>query len=912
MSDAKAWIEKKAAASLNPAQVENALLQLEKSWNVPQPSLVDLIENFPLGESALIHLIAISSVCATRLVQHPEILLWLSEPEISMIPRDGAQMVGDLHDMAGDDFAADNFKPLRVWKNREMIRIAVREIADAASLEETTAELSQVAEICIRRVLQHWEAELRQRHGSPNAKFAILAVGKLGGMELNYSSDVDLIFLYNAEGQLSSHLSYHQFFNRVAEKILTTFNGAHAEGLLFRVDLRLRPEGSSGPLARSLESMENYYSGFGETWERLALIKARGIAGSRELAYDFLRQHQPFIYPKIATPDLLEQIGYIKQRIERDVVGSENLHRDVKLGRGGIREIEFVVQTLQFIHGARSAFLQETSTLKALYELAQLELIPQKEIVELDRAYRFLRQTEHRLQIEAEQQTHTVPDEPEHLRRVALSLGFSSAEEYIAELNEQMQRVRSIFERVVDTETRGKESTADELQIFANQAQAERALNELAQKPRSGHVSSRTRQTSRKLRPLLLQALGAASDPDFALNQILRFVEAYGMRSMLFELLVSNPRLLELLVRTFDSSRFAGDLLVRHPHLLEEITRAESFGRTIDVEEHLKELRSLRDPQNVDLIRAYRQHQLLRIFLRDVLNLADVGTVLREQTALAEACLVQLAGIIAPNDLTIIALGKFGGRELGYGADLDVVFVGEDIGFAQKLLAISAQPSAEGSLPRIDTRLRPDGEKGPVVCSLATFEQYYSSRAQLWELQALTRARPVIGPQQKEFVEVAQSAWKRAGTDPELWPKIDNMLERIRRDRGSGSDFLDFKTGTGGIIEAEFLAQALQMRAGIWQPNWTAAVEELGRHGVFSPNELRDIRQSYDLLRRCESALRRWEDKTVSALPPDPGEQRKLAVRLDYANFEALRLEYQEARQTIHSFYRRFCESCHS
>src|SRR4051812_41545853 len=426
MNDARDWIGDKARESLNPAQVETALLELGKNWKDESRPYADLLRDFPLGDRVLIHLLAISSVAAIRVTQHPELLSWLCDPDVSLIPRDGAQMVSDLQRIAGEDFAADNFKALRIWKNRELTRIALRDVADAAPIEETTAELSQVAEIAIRRVFQHWNDELRAKHGSPDAKFTVLAVGKLGGSELNYSSDVDLIFLYDNEGQLSPHLSYHQFFNRLAEKILGTFNSAHIEGPLFRVDLRLRPEGTAGPLARSLESMENYYSGFGETWERLALIKARGIAGSRELDYDFLRQHQPFSYPKIATPDLLEQIGNIKQRIERDVVGSGKLHRDVKLGRGGIREIEFVVQTLQFIHGARSAFLQQTSTLKALYELAQLELIPEKEIVDLDRAYRFLRQTEHRLQIEAEQQTHTVPDQPEHLRRIALSLGFSS------------------------------------------------------------------------------------------------------------------------------------------------------------------------------------------------------------------------------------------------------------------------------------------------------------------------------------------------------------------------------------------------------------------------------------------------------------------------------------------------------
>src|SRR5213078_1337622 len=282
-------------------------------------------------------------------------------------------------------------------------------------------------------------------------EFAILALGKLGGGELNHSSDVDLLFLYSEEGQFTPQFSYHEFFNRLGNKILETFSTPHPEGSLFRVDLRLRPEGSAGPLARSLESMENYYAGFGETWERLALIKARGIAGNRELAYEFLRQHQPFIFPKSPTRDVLEEIGSIKRRIERDIVGRENIERDVKLGAGGIREIEFVVQALQLLHGARNAFLQETGTLKVLPVLADLELLSHQEARTLEDAYRFLRSVEHRLQIEAEQQTHTVPENSDALRRLSRSLGFSSAQKFNALLREHMQKVRAIFRRVIST-----------------------------------------------------------------------------------------------------------------------------------------------------------------------------------------------------------------------------------------------------------------------------------------------------------------------------------------------------------------------------------------------------------------------------------------------------------------------------
>src|SRR5213596_547489 len=406
MAGGNSWIRAKATASLNPSQVETTLFQLNERWLATAPPLAEVIEQFALGEAALLHLLAVSSICATRLTRNPETLLWLFQPEVCLASRGYTEMYRELRALAGDSVANQSFAGLRTWKGREMTRVALRELANVAPLEETTGELSQIAEICIRRVFEHWNAEFRKRYGSPSAEFVILALGKLGGGELNHSSDVDLLFLYGEEGQLTPRISYHEFFNRLGKRILETFSTRHPEGSLFRIDLRLRPEGSAGPLARSLESMENYYAGFGETWERLALIKARGIGGSRELAYEFLRQHQPFIYPRSASPDLLDEIAGIKRRIERDLVGPDKLEREVKLGRGGIREIEFVVQALQLIHGAHHAFLQEASMLRALRALRQLDLLPSDEVVKLDEAYRFLRRVEHRLQIEAEQQTH--------------------------------------------------------------------------------------------------------------------------------------------------------------------------------------------------------------------------------------------------------------------------------------------------------------------------------------------------------------------------------------------------------------------------------------------------------------------------------------------------------------------------
>jgi glutamate-ammonia-ligase adenylyltransferase len=902
------WIKEKSAASLYPAQVETTLIQLNEAWPETALPLPDAIQNFPLGEAALLHLFAVSSICAARIIQNPELLLWLSQPEICRQTRDQIEMANELYRMAGSEVAVNNFRILRRWKNKEMTRIALRELANAAALEETTAELSQLAEICVREVFAHWNGKLRESSGSPAAEFAILALGKLGGRELNHSSDVDLIFLYSEEGEVSSRLSYHQWFNRLAEKILETFSIRDPEGSLFRIDLRLRPEGSAGPLARSLESMENYYAGFGETWERIALIKARRIAGGRELAYEFLRQHQPFIYPRSPTPDLLDEIAKIKRRIERDALGMDELDRDVKLGRGGIREIEFVVQTLQFIHGGRNAFLQETSTLNALRALAELELIPPAEVVDLDRAYRFLRQVEHRLQIEAEQQTHTVPRDPVALKRLARSLGFDSANEFSAALKKTMQNVRSIFDRVISSAP--AEGALPDLKLFNDEKAAARSLADLLKPTSASHVAQRTKQIFAKLRPALLDQMAKTADPDAVLNQFVRFVEAYGLRGLLFELLATNPTLLELVIKTLDGSRFAGDLLIRRPQLVEEITRDKNFNQPRPIAEHCARLESFgSSATNLDPIRAYRQRQLLRIMMRDVLGVAEASVIFAELSELAEACLTFTNTLLGGENVTIVGLGKFGGGELSYGADIDLLFVGDDTRSAQNLVTAMTQPSAEGTIASLDARLRPDGEKGPLVAPLAAYESYYRERAQLWEIHALTRARPISGPLQTAYLDVVQRIWREVGKQSDLLAKIDNMLERIRRERGSGSEFPDFKTGSGGMIEAEFLVQALQMRSGIWEPNWQRALKALQENKIVSDRDASSATQSYELLRRAETALRRLENKNVSTLPPAPEEQEKLAMRLGYKTADLFAKEYRAARETIHTLYDRYIKS---
>ncbi|HEY1582475.1 MAG TPA: bifunctional [glutamate--ammonia ligase]-adenylyl-L-tyrosine phosphorylase/[glutamate--ammonia-ligase] adenylyltransferase [Chthoniobacterales bacterium] len=893
--------------SIRPAQVERVLAALAANWAPEGSPLDQVISGFPLGREALFHLLSVSSICGARLVQHPAMLFWLANPENSADRRGFGRMLTDLHNLAGrKSIAAENFRLLRFWKNREMVRIALREVAGVAPFEETIVELSQLADICLTKVYEHWHNDLRQRWGAPESPFAIIGVGKLGGRELNHSSDVDLIFVYGDEGQLAAKFSYHEWFTRLGNKIIETFAASDPAGSLFRVDLRLRPEGSAGPLVRSLESMENYYAGFGEMWERLALIKARWICGDRELAYDFLRQLQPFVFPKSPTPDLLDEVAAIKRRIERDIVGFEDRERNVKLGVGGIREIEFVVQALQLLHAARHPFLQEASTLKALRGLAELEFLPNEDAASLESAYRFLRRLEHRLQIEAEQQTHTLPEDGEGLEKLARSLGFGDGPALLGALRERMEGARVIFQRVVQETASG--SAAPSYENFRDQAQAAKAVTQLGESAAGFHVAPRTRQIFRKLRPLLLDWLNRAVDPDATLIQFVRFVEGYGFRSLLFELLAANPRLLELLVKTFDASEAAAGWLIRRPQWLEELTRSGMLDRTFRIAEHLERLESLgATAANLDEVRIYRHRELLRILLRDVLHLRPLPELLAEQTDLAEACLLFVDRLLNPDQsLTLVALGKFGGREVGYGADLDLLFIGDDARAAQNLIAKMGHNSAEGRVALLDPRLRPEGEKGPLVCSLDGFRRYGENRAQFWEVQMLTRARAISGRRRFDFEALAGELWRAAGERDDLVRQIENMLVRIANERGSGNDFFDFKTGIGGMIEAEFLVQGLQMRQRIWEPNFLRAVEKLAEQKAIEKSDAQSLGAAYNFLRRCESVLRRWQLRGVSSLPVTRAEEVGFVRRMRFATIDDFRGPYGRARETIRSLRTRY------
>jgi len=904
---------------------------------------------------------------------------------------------------------------MRRFKQREMLRIAARDLARLGDVVEITREISDVADVCLGTVWRICRQQFLEKFGQPYhqdaegnwqpAEFCVLGMGKLGGQELNYSSDVDVLFLYTDEGEVFKEppanaksrerrlpaggtvenrdtpagsrrsQTNHQFFNKLAEAFAAEVSRMTAEGFLFRIDLRLRPEGDAGPLARSLDSYENYYAQWGQTWERMMLIKARGVAGDAGLAAEFLEMIQSFRFPPTLSTDVLHEVAAVKDRIEREVVRAGELERNVKLGRGGIREIEFVVQSLQILHAGRLPFLQTAQTLPCLAKLAQYKLLADEETKQLDAAYRFLRDVEHRLQMEENQQTHTIPEDRAARLRLARLMGFKSLEEFEAALKTHTGNVRRVYDQLLKAETakpaetilpaefEGAEAAWTDLlaaHSFREPETAARLLKEFAEGPGYVHVSPHTTEL---VRQLILKFLALCpktgakrrdygygprsqilSDPDRVLTRLESFIEAYGTRAALFELWNSNPSAFELLLLLFDRSEFLAEVAIRTPDLVDDLVNSGRLRQHKTAPEILKDLRyGLDDEDQFLWLRRYHEAELMRLGLRDILGLADFERNLEELSALADACLQYAVEVVMRKNkiksppFVIIGLGKLAGCEIDYGSDLDIVFVADAKAkglakfqrLAVEVMDLVSRRTEQGMVFQTDARLRPDGEKGLLVNTLNAYEEYYRRRAQLWEIQALTRTRPVAGDlklgerfQQlaatltdfKKFssvgVEVTRrSSQNRKSETPYVvsytqdWKKqIHQMRLRIEKERTPrGQDELAIKTGKGGFMDAEFIAQALCLENG-WQEANTLRALERGRVTGVLPDADKLI-ENYRRLRRVEGILRRWSYEGETVLPDDAPAYYRVSVRCGFATPEEFRKALARWRGAIREVY---------
>jgi glutamate-ammonia-ligase adenylyltransferase len=916
-----------------------------------------------------------SQVALEWLLAHPDWLAPLLTPGFLAHPRREAGLRREVEPWLKLADAEAAFSNLRQFKKREMLRIAARDLARLAYVSEITRELSDVADVCLQAVYRLCAARLRAKFGQPwhldaeeewrETEFCVIGLGKLGGQELNYSSDVDVIFVYSEEGsvfktrprpneQSGRGMANHPYFLRLAESMVAEIGKLTPDGALFRIDLRLRPEGKTGPLARSLGGYENYYAQWGQTWERMMLIKARPVAGAASLGAEFLEMAQSFRYPRSLNPRTLREVAAVKTRIETEVVKAGELERNVKLGRGGIREIEFIVQSLQILRAGRLPFLQGSATMTVLQRLARYDLLKPGDASELEAAYAFLRDVEHRLQMEADRQTHTIPTERRARQRLARLMGFDSLTEFEAALRRHASNVRRIYDQILPGKepadhalpSEDMEAAAAEWKALMTQhgfRDAERALPLLRlflNGPDYAHVSTRTVELARELWPRFLALCPhrvpprkqdrILSDPDRVLVRLDSFIDAYGARATLYEMWTQKPSLFELLLLLFDRSEFLAEQAIRTPDLVDELESSGRLNRAKNAEETLADLRhGAGDTDQRLWLRCYHQAELMRIGLRDILGLADFEQNVFELSCLADACLqyglevVMRAHKLKKPPFCVLGLGKLGGREINYGSDLDIMFVTDARAaelpglqpLAAELMELLSVRTEQGALFPTDARLRPDGEKGLLVNTLQSCEEYYRRRAALWEIQALTRVRPVAGNQETgtRFQGLAAELTNFsappavAAYTPGWLSDIDHMRERIEKERTpSGQDHLAFKTGVGGLMDAEFLAQAVCLARGWQEANTMKALRRASESGAWPAADADALVRSYGELRRMEGILRRWSFEGETVLPDDEPAQYRVAVRCGFTNAGDFMRALKETRTALRTVYARY------
>jgi len=713
----------------------------------------------------------------------------------------------------------DPSRTLTAFQRRGLLRVAARDLLGLADTPATSAELADLAEGVLAAALDHLLEELR-----PEARIAVIGMGKLGGRELNYVSDVDVMFV--ADGDLEDA-------RRVVTRFLGLLGEVTPEGRAYEVDANLRPEGKDGPLIRSLDAYLNYYTRWAKTWEFQALLKARDVAGDVRLGRDFVEQTRPFVWPDRLEGSAVTEIQKMKTVVEssREVKRAGN--RQVKLAPGGIRDIEFAVQLLQLVHGRYDETLRSGNTLEALAALAAGGYVDEGDASLFSDAYQFLRTVEHRLQLARLRRTHTVPADDEQRHELARNLGFhdltgaSALHQFDKEFARVQGYVRRLHEKLfyrplLDRFAELSRSDHMGVEVGLDEAAARdrlQALGFLDADAALEHLQalgsgvSRRAQLFRTLLPAVLPTLSDAPDPDGGLAATRSLAERLGDSSVFLRTLRDNPPVGELLAQVLGRSPLVGEWLERQPEVFGYLADISGLARELGPADYLRLAEGLRrrgqdQAAAADALRRLKRREVARIAVRDLSGQAGALDVAAELTALAEACLQRAVSIARPTDITmaVIALGKLGGNELGYASDLDVLLIFEPAEHREEalravshLLELLGGITPEGQAFRVDLGLRPEGKDGPLARTLDSYRSYYERWAGHWELQALTQARPVAGDLElgRAFVDAVADLVYPQQPSPERMQAVRKMKARIERERG-GAEGTRSRGAAGG------------------------------------------------------------------------------------------------------------------
>lgn len=874
--------------SLSPQLQEQA----ERQWQ----RLCDLAPDYdalPEAERQTLQtLLGLSDFVADSLIKQPALLAeTLASGALEQAERWPAYEPDLAALLAGVEDEEALKRILRQFRRSRMLVIAWRELLGQAEVEESFVHLTRLADALICGARDWLYARQCAELGTPMdgdgdpQPLLILGMGKLGGGELNFSSDIDLIFTFPENGHTVGgrrELANQQFFIKLGQRLINALHQPTQDGQVFRVDMRLRPFGEAGPLAISFAAMEDYYQHHGRNWERYAMVKARVLGSQCEHAQALTELLRPFVFRRYIDFGVIDGLRQMKAMIAAEV-RRKGLEGNIKLGAGGIREVEFIAQALQLIRGGREPALRVRHLPEALAAIAACGALDGERCERLLGAYRFLRRVENILQEIGDQQTQTLPTEQRDRLRLIASLGFDDWGAFMAHLDEEMAAVHLEFVAVVGEE---KEAPAHLEQLWLDLWRTELDATELEQLLTAQGVRDATPLCAALLRfkeeykrrqvgpqgrialdwlmPELLRLVVASQEPARLFERVCTLLTRIFTRSAYLQLLAENPGALRQLVRLCDESGLVSEQLARYPILLDELLDPQHLYHPTPLDQYKPQLRQflLRIPeedveQQMEALRQFKQVQLLRIVAADIAGALPLMKVSDHLTWLAEAITEEVVNqawaqmserygvppevaLSGRRGFAVVAYGKLGGIELGYGSDLDLVFLhgGDPDGYtdgrksidsrqfylrlAQRILHLFSTRTPSGILYEIDMRLRPSGDAGLLVSSLFAYELYQQQEAWTWEHQALVRARPIYGDDaiQAEFARVRRAVLAKSRDLPTLAKEVREMRQKMRDHLlKAGEGEFDLKQSPGGMVDIEFIAQYLVLAHASGEPD---------------------------------------------------------------------------------------------
>lgn len=854
---------------------------------------------------------------------------------------------------------------LRRFKHRETLRIAYGDIIRNQPIATVTRQISNLADAICEAAFQFALRSCEAKFGKPqsrqggHAEAVIMGLGKLGGVELNYSSDIDLIFLYDEMGHTNGErvISNQEYFQRVARQFVKLLSESTEQGSAYRVDFRLRPGGESSELVSSLDDTLRYYDSSGRTWERQALMKARPVAGSSALGDLFLHRLEPWLHTRYLSRADISGIQALKRKIEKRAIQQQADHRNVKTGTGGIRDIEFTIQFLQLLGGGETTDTRTTNTLAAIVLLESAGALTHQERTLLEENYQFLRKLEHRLQIMFDMQTHVLPTDSNDLARLARRMDFETDDQGAAlkkfqdDFARRTDENRKILDHLMHNAFGEGTPTEAEVDLvldpdptpefiqqvlgkyeFEDIPAAYRNFMSLSREKISFLSTRRCRHFLAAIASNLLTAISKTPRPDETLVRIAQVSESIGGKGVLWELFSAIEPTMRLFVTICAATPYLSEILVRHPGMIDELMDSLVIDRLPDYEELSNTLNDLsRGAENTaPILHSFKNSNHLRVGVRDLLGkdgidathgaLADIAEVCFQNIAAREyVSLVQKYG--EPScGMVVLALGKLGGREPNYHSDLDVIFLYESEGstthkradkattnqhffsqLGQRITKQFNELGPHGRLFEIDTRLRPTGKSGPLAVSLAGFRKYFESGSGgLWERQSLCKSRPVFG--ENQACDIAMKTVREIITSQAWRPSDAAAIRDMRLAMEETASDYNLKRGVGGTVDIEFVVQMLQLKNAhtkpeVIVPGTFRAIVALQEIGALTAEQAKTLTDGYRFLREVEARLRLMNTQARHDLPTQPTELKKLAYLLGYSSSQQLVHETQSIRQ---------------